>query len=281
MWSDLKRAADSSSSVKALLRELGIYGGAQGIWVDAVRTKQVSGDAYGVTVAVLHTGQQYPDELDDYAVLYHYPHTGRPPGRDHSEIEATKNAARLGIPLFVLIDQATKSTSREVRMGWVEAWDDRSELFLISFGERQPASPHSIEPDQPFVPFEDKRRRTSQSAQRTNAQRFRLKVYSRYGRKCAVCMVSVPELIDATHLIPWADGGTDDPRNGLPLCVLHHKALDAGLFAFLPASNAIVAHQGLSKQELMILSDDLSHLDQAPHPEAVRFVWERFKRGEQ
>jgi len=56
----------------------------------------------GVTVSVLHTGSSYPDDLANDGVIYHYPTTSRPPGRGASEIEATKEAARLRLPIFVV-----------------------------------------------------------------------------------------------------------------------------------------------------------------------------------
>ena len=61
------------------LRDLGIYGGAQGIWVDKAHTASPEMGAYGVTVAVLHTGRHYADDLSDDGVIYHYPTTSRPP----------------------------------------------------------------------------------------------------------------------------------------------------------------------------------------------------------
>ena len=42
-----------------MLREMGVYGGAQGIWVDKRRTGALTADGNGVTVGVRHTGQHY------------------------------------------------------------------------------------------------------------------------------------------------------------------------------------------------------------------------------
>ena len=50
-------AAGGPRNVSAiLLRSLGIFGGAQGIWVHKTRTHLLTPDLTGVTVAVLHTG---------------------------------------------------------------------------------------------------------------------------------------------------------------------------------------------------------------------------------
>jgi hypothetical protein len=61
-----------------MLRGLGVYGGAQGVWVDKARTKEIA--PAGVTVALLHTGCSYADDLSADGVVYHYPKTGRPSG---------------------------------------------------------------------------------------------------------------------------------------------------------------------------------------------------------
>jgi len=132
MWADLQAAGDPSRLSPQLLRELGIYGGAQGIWVDAERTRGIDGGG-GITVSLLHTGRHYADELSTDGVLYHYPRTGRPPGRDRSEVDATK-AGRLRLPVFVITPGPT-SSSRSVHKGWIEGWDDDAELFLVTFFE--------------------------------------------------------------------------------------------------------------------------------------------------
>lgn len=43
------------------LRDLGIYGGAQGIWVNKARTASQSPDGHGITVAISHNGETYAD----------------------------------------------------------------------------------------------------------------------------------------------------------------------------------------------------------------------------
>ena len=94
MWAELLAAGGPDRLLPRLLRDVGVYGGAQGVWVDTDRTRGIDGVG-GVTVSLLHTGRHYADELSADGVLYHYPRTGRPPGRDRSEVEATKAAGRL------------------------------------------------------------------------------------------------------------------------------------------------------------------------------------------
>jgi putative restriction endonuclease len=73
----------------ARLRNLGVYGGAQGIWVDKARTASPEIGPDGATVAILHTGRHYADDLSDDGVIYHYPTMSRPAARDAAEVQAT------------------------------------------------------------------------------------------------------------------------------------------------------------------------------------------------
>ncbi len=59
-----------------------MYGGAQGIWVDKARTGKLAENGNGVTVSLTHSGKSYPDDWSEDGVIYHYPDTHRPPGRD-------------------------------------------------------------------------------------------------------------------------------------------------------------------------------------------------------
>ena len=96
----------------------------------------------------------------------------------------------------------------------------------------------------------------------------------RYGARCAVCDIAVSQVIDAAHLCPVDDEGSDDARNGLPLCATHHRAFDAALFGLDPDGLRIVsADGGPSLRDLRITRADLAHLGALPHPEAVGWRW--------
>jgi hypothetical protein len=192
-----------------------------------------------VTVGLLHTGSAYPGDLSDDGVLYHYPATGRR-GKDEAEVAATQAAGRLGLPIFVITYPTRRSPKRDVRLAWVEGWDDRARLFLITFdGKRPPMLPSPGEPDEPFELFRKTAKRVTSAAARPGRQRFKFRVLQRYGPQCAVCGLAVPELLDAAHIGPKKVHGSDDPRNGLVLCATHHRAFDAGLFAVQPDTLAL------------------------------------------
>ena len=123
-------------------------------------TKNISPNNYGITVGVKHTGEHYPDDLSEDGMLYHYPNTNRQPGRDLSEIEACKNACKLGIPVFAILP-GQKNTKRKLELGWLESWDDDEEIFLILFGDQKPHYDPPKEKDAPFKLHERRRKQES------------------------------------------------------------------------------------------------------------------------
>lgn len=63
---------------------------------------------------------------------------------------------------------------------------------------------------------------------------FRAAVLAGYDHRCALTGLDLPELIHASHIIPWADNvpRRADPTNGIALNVLHDRAFDRGLITF-------------------------------------------------
>jgi putative restriction endonuclease len=66
---------------------------------------------------------------------------------------------------------------------------------------------------------------------RVNQHFFRAAVLSAYDFKCCVTGLAVPELLVASHIVPWASDHKQrmNPRNGLCLNALHDRAFDRGL----------------------------------------------------
>jgi len=61
---------------------------------------------------------------------------------------------------------------------------------------------------------------------------FRHRVVTAYAATCAFCGIQL-KLVEAAHILPVAaDSSTDETRNGVALCALHHRAYDQNLISF-------------------------------------------------
>jgi len=60
---------------------------------------------------------------------------------------------------------------------------------------------------------------------------FRDMVLSSYDAQCAICTLSVPQLLIASHIVGWSVDAAHrmNPRNGICLCSLHDRAFDTGM----------------------------------------------------
>jgi len=66
---------------------------------------------------------------------------------------------------------------------------------------------------------------------RVNQQFFRATVLAAYRQRCCITKLAVPELLNASHIVPWSADVMNrvNPRNGLCLNAIHDRAFDRGL----------------------------------------------------
>jgi putative restriction endonuclease len=81
---------------------------------------------------------------------------------------------------------------------------------------------------------------------RVNQSVFRQMVLGNYSTKCAITGIDIPELLFASHIVPWSKNEKErlNPENGICLSPLYDKAFDRGLI-------------GINTNYEIILSKDL------------------------
>ncbi|MBI1338212.1 MAG: HNH endonuclease [Phycisphaera sp.] len=126
------------------------------------------------------------------------------------------------------------NASRDDRAIFDEFYDDPEALAAESgaawdrlIGDRVT---YNDESQQPSGPTE-----TQQVIRARRVQRFfRASVLANYSGRCAISGIALPELVIASHIIPWSVSTTRraDPRNGIALCALYDRVFDRGLMTF-------------------------------------------------
>jgi hypothetical protein len=297
LWEDLIDHGGPHGVTSRVVRDVGLYKGQAGIWADKSRTADLTPNGQGITVSVLHTGSAYDDDLDEDGLLYHYPDTNRPGRHDANEVEATKNAARFGLPIFVITYPDPNASTRNVKRGWVEDWDDQARTFLIRFSDKDntegapgtrlqmPLSPErgdkGQEGEEPFqLTDSSPNGEMAERPTRPGQSRFKFHVVKRYGPCCVVCDVDIEAMLDACHLREKKDRGSDHSGNGLVLCANHHRAFDSGLFAIEPGTLTVHMQDGLDREDIGLTRTSIDHLERPPHPEALQWRWEKWTKEE-
>ncbi len=83
---------------------------------------------------------------------------------------------------------------------------------------------------------------------RVNQQFFRKVILSIYSSKCAITNINIPEMLLASHIIPWSKNTKErlNPCNGICLSPMYDKAFDCGLMSLTDNNRVIFSSQLLS-----------------------------------
>ena len=110
-----------------------------------------------------------------------------------------------------------------------------SERIAAEMEKSAPTNREQIITEAVHIP--EGRERTRVVKERINQSFFRRMVMSAYKYRCCVTGLAVPGLLNASHIIPWSKNKREglNPRNGLCLNILHHRAFDLGMMTILPS----------------------------------------------
>jgi putative restriction endonuclease len=100
---------------------------------------------------------------------------------------------------------------------------------------------------------------------RVNQHVFRQIVLSNYTGKCAVSGIDIPELLVASHIIPWATNEIErlNPENGICLSALYDKAYDKGLIGINEKYEILVSTKIKKNHKSEYFARYFSHLEQS------------------
>jgi len=103
---------------------------------------------------------------------------------------------------------------------------------------------------------------TRMTRQRLHQSAFREFVLNAYDRKCAVCRLQHPELLDAAHIIPdTEEHGLPIIPNGLSLCKIHHAAYDQNILGISPEYKVHIRKDLLNEIDGPMLKHGFQALD--------------------
>ena len=77
---------------------------------------------------------------------------------------------------------------------------------------------------------------------------FRTVILASYRQRCCVCGLPVPDMLVASHIVPWRDAERQrlNPYNGLCLCALHDRGFDRG-FMTISTDYTIIISSGFDQ----------------------------------
>lgn len=161
-------------------------------------------------------------------------------------INRTSSALAMKLTNLASLDPSIRATGRSGltgasntdKMMWTEMKEDWGSFVLeISRAEQtfniftdETDSVEVYTPPQIELDYTGKNRLTTLNV-RIGQNFFRKSVLSAYNMKCCISGLTVPQLLIASHIVPWSIDNKNrlNPRNGLCLSMIHDKAFDLGI----------------------------------------------------
>ena len=279
LWEEVSKNKRHSNEFVRDIKK--IHRGERGIYRDLSKTRKLSFED-GICQSILDTGRKYDDILTDSYLTYYYPDTSHK-SRDVGEINSLKISQKYNIPIFVVLGSDEDTKTKEIRLGYVQSFNDAQKSFLISFIEDNKRIINPIEniieeqKDETDVLFDDTRQRkkTLSSNRNNNQPKFNFDVFKYYQNQCAVCDINY--FLEAAHIIPVKNRGTDNKKNGIILCKNHHKAFD-DMFFRINYQNYNIEILKENKVSLKILRDNINHLTNKPGNIFLEWRYKNYKK---
>lgn len=175
---------------------------------------------------------------------------------------------------------ATHGSKAEIKV-WEEFNDDwealafESERLLAEIAGRNVEEVAEVPEEE--LPKEGKERERVVRS-RVNQHFFRSTILAAYNNKCCITGMPIPELLTASHIVPWSVDRENrlNPRNGLCLNAMHDRAFDRGLLTITTEYKVKLSRKVKDLDESTVVKDLLTRYEGLPITLPTRFVPDRY-----
>lgn len=170
------------------------------------------------------------------------------------------------------------NTSRADREIWEEHHTNSTKFVLeteAAFQEvmQRQSDYHELPIEEEILSILGSTERSAMRKYRIVQGNFRAAVLTSYEFRCAICNLNLPQLINASHIIPWSknEERRADPTNGLSLCALHDRAFDRGLLTLDEAFCVVVSSRANVETSSHLQTVTFAEAEGKPITMPVRF----------
>lgn len=109
---------------------------------------------------------------------------------------------------------------------------------------------------------------------RVNQSVFREMVLTNYTTKCAITGIDIPELLLASHIVPWSINENErlNPENGICLSALYDKAFDKGLIGINQNYQVILSASLKKKKETSFYQNHFASIENLKIIDPIKYL---------
>lgn len=201
-------------------------------------------------------------------------------------IGRTPNSIALRLVNFASVDPVLKARgikgmdggTKIVQPIWDEFFHNQEELVFLSEQILAQKENDSIENKYQDVLFDlkDLKGETAirQVKTRVNQSVFRQMVLANYSTKCAITGIDIPELLLASHIMPWSKNEEHrlNPENGICLSALYDKAFDKGIIGINKNYEVILSTSLKKKKDTVFYKNHFASIDNLKIIEPLKYL---------
>lgn len=201
-------------------------------------------------------------------------------------IGRTPNSIALRLVNFASVDPVLKARgikgmdggSKIVQPIWDEFFHNQEELVFLSEKILARKENSTIENKYQDLLFDIKDLKgetvTREVKTRVNQSVFRQMVLANYTTKCAITGIDIPELLLASHIIPWSQNEKErlNPENGICLSALYDKAFDKGLIGINQKHEILLSTSLKTKKETSFFKNHFAPIENQKITEPKKYL---------
>lgn len=203
-----------------------------------------------------------------------------------SLIGRTPNSIALRLVNFASVDPVLKARGikgmdggrKVVQPIWDEFFDNQEELIFQSEKILAEKENTSIENKYHELLFDIKDLKgetvTREVKTRVNQSVFRQMVLVNYASKCAITSIDIPQLLLASHIIPWSANEKErlNPENGICLSPLYDKAFDKGMIGINQNYQVVLSSAIKSKMNSSFYHNHFASIENIKINEPLKYL---------
>ena len=166
----------------------------------------------------------------------------------------------------------------QVKPIWNEFFDNQEELVFLSEQILAQKENTSIENKYQDILFDLKGLKGEtvirEVKTRVNQSVFRQMVLTNYTTKCAITGINIPELLLASHIVPWSKNENErlNPENGICLSALYDKAFDTGLIGINQNHQVILSSSLKKKKETSFYQNHFALIENLKIVQPIKYL---------
>ncbi len=156
---------------------------------------------------------------------------------------------------FGLLELRADGSNEEQRFYLKELFDVKSAIIPVHASIFEASAEQAVDEvrHSPLPSIIERQRTFTTALRRSGQAQFRAKIIKAYNGSCLLTQETISDVLEAAHIVPVSDGGSDDDNNGFCLRVDIHRLFDSGNIRIKPTGELLLSEVAAASRNYSLL----------------------------